>query len=629
MGIFSVFLVLCCAFGSTNADQGNTQLGSISGQISNPEDGSVWPGIEVHLKDNNGRIIGSSVTDFEGRYQLWASNGNYQISVEGADSTDFLTVNLLSDHSEDKFDFAPRLNKKIKRKMGANWRNKHSWFLLPIGVFLAFTILHFSIFLFELKDPANLIYSIFTLMCSMGMLWHFTSPDFVPYIERGSLSISIYCFLILVLLFYPDSFLEQEEISFVSRKRITEKKGKYSKLGIFLLISLSLIFLYLIIHFEWNFFNICLFFTAGMIIVNIVDKIAFLKKIEKETLSSIAFAGLLFCLFLIGKLGCVNWSNFIILLLLIGILLHAIFVKKADGSWIIGIGSIGFSLAILLQVLSSQNVVSLDFIYVFGLLSFVISMSIFLARRYANTNADNARKTEELEQARQLQLSMLPSDKPSTPLLDISWYMETATEVGGDYYDYSVGEDGVVSVILGDATGHGMQAGTVVTATKSLFQSHADHPVITETFSAMSRSLKGMNFPRLGMAMTMVKVQESKLQISAAGIPPALLYRAASKEIEEIEIGGMPLGYSTSFQYQQEEYYLHAGDTLVLMSDGLPERLNSDDEELGYPKTQELFRQCADMAPDAICAHLAAGGDEWAKGRVQDDDVTFVVLKMK
>ena len=48
--------------------------------------------------------------------------------------------------------------------------------------------------------------------------------------------------------------------------------------------------------------------------------------------------------------------------------------------------------------------------------------------------------------------------------------MFTATEVGGDYYDFDLGDDGTLTVAIGDATGHGMRAGTLVTATKSLFQ---------------------------------------------------------------------------------------------------------------------------------------------------------------
>ena len=95
---------------------------------------------------------------------------------------------------------------------------------------------------------------------------------------------------------------------------------------------------------------------------------------------------------------------------------------------------------------------------------------------------ENERKTKELEEARQLQLSMLPKDLPQLPNIDIAVYMKTATEVGGDYYDFNVAMDGTLTIVLGDATGHGMRAGTMVTSAKTLFNSYAANPDIIFTF---------------------------------------------------------------------------------------------------------------------------------------------------
>ncbi len=91
------------------------------------------------------------------------------------------------------------------------------------------------------------------------------------------------------------------------------------------------------------------------------------------------------------------------------------------------------------------------------------------ARRREELEAENEQRAKELEEARQLQLSMLPKNVPQLPDLEIAAYMKTATEVGGDYYDFHVADDGTLTIAIGDATGHGLKAGTVVTATKSLF----------------------------------------------------------------------------------------------------------------------------------------------------------------
>ena len=116
--------------------------------------------------------------------------------------------------------------------------------------------------------------------------------------------------------------------------------------------------------------------------------------------------------------------------------------------------------------------------------------------------------------------------------MDIAWEMSTATQVGGDYYDYTLSADSTLTLTLGDATGHGMQAGMLVTASKSLFQTLSENLNIVETFTTMSRSLNTMNLKRIGMAMNMIKIKDHTMQVSSAGIPPILLYRAATQVIE-------------------------------------------------------------------------------------------------
>src|SRR5215813_14912953 len=74
------------------------------------------------------------------------------------------------------------------------------------------------------------------------------------------------------------------------------------------------------------------------------------------------------------------------------------------------------------------------------------------ARRRQELEAENEQRAKELEEARQLQLSMLPKNMPQSPHLEIEAYMKTATEVGGDYYDFHQSDNGVLTVVVGDAT---------------------------------------------------------------------------------------------------------------------------------------------------------------------------------
>jgi serine phosphatase RsbU (regulator of sigma subunit) len=224
---------------------------------------------------------------------------------------------------------------------------------------------------------------------------------------------------------------------------------------------------------------------------------------------------------------------------------------------------------------------------------------------------------------------MLPKKVPQLPHLDIAAYMKPATEVGGDYYDFHLGEDGTLTVAIGDATGHGLKAGTMVAAVKGLFLSLAFHPDIPHIFTRLSQTLKQMNLRGLFMAMTIAKVSRNQLTISMAGMPPVWIYRAASGDVEEIALRAIPLGGMASYQYKQQELTIAPGDVIVLMSDGLPERFNAENEMLDYAAAKDALAVTARRAPREIIEHFVRVGDEWSNGRPQDDDVTFVVLKVR
>ncbi len=251
------------------------------------------------------------------------------------------------------------------------------------------------------------------------------------------------------------------------------------------------------------------------------------------------------------------------------------------------------------------------------------------ARRREEVEAENEQRAKEMEEARQLQLSMLPKTIPQLPHLEVAAYMKTATEVGGDYYDFNLADNGELTVVVGDATGHGLKAGTVVTAAKSLFNHLAETPDVTEFFYHSSRALKRMNLRSLFMAMTVARFNGHTVTLSSAGMPPALIYRAKTGEIEEIPLTGVPLGSMTGYRYQQQQVLISSGDVVVLMSDGFPERFNQEGEMLDYWRAKDSLTEVADRSSQEIIQHFVGVGEAWAEGKQQEDDVTFVVLKVK
>ena len=353
--------------------------------------------------------------------------------------------------------------------------------------------------------------------------------------------------------------------------------------------------------------------------------------------------------------------------------LRIIFVavkKKKQNAWVIGGGVISFatlilslfSLALFTNTVNISGLLAVS-VFMIGLFSIPLSMAVYLAKQIALTNKnlekqletvktlsakelenqkrtselelnaerdriENERKTKELEEARKLQLSLLPKRIPEYADYEISVYMETATEVGGDYYDFHLSED-ILTVAIGDATGHGLNAGTVVTATKSLFNNFADQKDILDSMQKISYALKKMNFHLLSMCFSLLKFEKNMIRISSAGMPPTYIYRKESGEVEEILLKGMPLGTVMNFPYKIEETELKSGDIVFLYSDGFPELFNSDKELLGYKNVKSEFAKVVSETPNDIIEKLKMVVNNWKGSEEINDDITFLVIKKK
>jgi sigma-B regulation protein RsbU (phosphoserine phosphatase) len=174
-----------------------------------------------------------------------------------------------------------------------------------------------------------------------------------------------------------------------------------------------------------------------------------------------------------------------------------------------------------------------------------------------------------------------------------------------------------------------MKAGTIVTASKSLFSTHAANPDILFTFKEMTRCLKKMDLHLMSMCMTIMKIHQNQLSLSSAGMPPALLHRSGNGKVEELLVKGMPLGTFDDFPYEMKDTTLNPGDTILLMSDGLPELFNADKEMFGYERISEIFAEHAGHPAEDIIRELTQAGAKWVNEEDPQDDVTFVVLRLK
>lgn len=243
---------------------------------------------------------------------------------------------------------------------------------------------------------------------------------------------------------------------------------------------------------------------------------------------------------------------------------------------------------------------------------------------------EQLRMRDELQYARELQLSMLPERAPHLEWIELGGTSIPATEVGGDYYDYFVERDRV-AVVCGDVAGHGMASGLVLSALRSGFTLLRD--ALTDPAGVLRRLhdlVAETSRRRMLVTVTVVLFEREgkRATIACAGHPPVIV-RKATGEVELIELYAPPLGVKLPVTIPQVTVPIAPGDVFVLHSDGIYESRNEADEMYGFERLMDVVRThpkgaTADSLRDAII-----GDVERYRGKAaQADDVTVVVAKM-
>ena len=238
------------------------------------------------------------------------------------------------------------------------------------------------------------------------------------------------------------------------------------------------------------------------------------------------------------------------------------------------------------------------------------------------------RKNNELAAARDLQQSMLPKENPKRADLDIATFIRSSTEVGGDYYDFFPQPDGVIFSVCGDATGHGVTSGMMVSVTKAGLNGIS--PVKpNKILQRLNGVVKRIDLGTLRMSLNIAEITSDEVFLSSAAMPPIYLYKSATKQVEEFMNNGLPLGGLRDEDFVLENRKFEAGDVLVQLSDGLPEAPNLAGEMYDYERLSSLIQSSCHLSAQEIIDVLIKSVDEWMQGKRNPDDITLVVTKKK
>ncbi|MFN8670639.1 MAG: SpoIIE family protein phosphatase [Candidatus Sericytochromatia bacterium] len=242
---------------------------------------------------------------------------------------------------------------------------------------------------------------------------------------------------------------------------------------------------------------------------------------------------------------------------------------------------------------------------------------------------------QELDIAKNIQTSMLPSSDPEFEQLDIAGYSCSATEVGGDYYDYIKLEDNKFALAFGDVTGHGVSAGLLMAMAKACMfvQCKIDYNVlpVMDVLNKMILGSKTDRKLRMGFLYSIFDLEQNTMTISSAGHPLPYFYKNEIKDLEPIKvIPAYQLGVKDTTKFRESKITLAKDDVLVYFTDGITEARSLDNEEYGYDRFEEFIKDNAHLSAKDLRDKILDEYHTFTKGLAEaDDDVTVVVIKVK
>jgi serine phosphatase RsbU (regulator of sigma subunit) len=240
----------------------------------------------------------------------------------------------------------------------------------------------------------------------------------------------------------------------------------------------------------------------------------------------------------------------------------------------------------------------------------------------------------ELEMARQIQLSILPSDTPKIPGLDIVARYLPMTSVAGDFYDFIILDDKRVGILVADVSGHGLPSALIASMLQVALTAQVAHASEPErVLSGLNQALCG-KFERnfVTAAYVFVDMEKKLMTYAGAGHPPLLFSRKSTGKVSAVSENGLFLGMFPEATYSSLELPVQAEDRVVLYTDGIPETTNPSEQEFGTARFINFMEKNQSLTVDQFADGLLDELSRWSeqpRGQGQQDDITVLTIDFK
>jgi sigma-B regulation protein RsbU (phosphoserine phosphatase) len=252
--------------------------------------------------------------------------------------------------------------------------------------------------------------------------------------------------------------------------------------------------------------------------------------------------------------------------------------------------------------------------------------SLGIIRHAVDQKLRQERFVSVLNEARQIQMSILPRRSPRRGEFEIAGFTVPAEIVGGDFFDFIPVTERIHGIAIADASGHGLPAALQVRDVYTgLRMGVARDFKIVRTVERLNRIIHQSRMSTKFVSLFYGEIEEEGNFIYVnAGHPPPFHFHA--KGVTALKQTGMVLGPSATASYSRGFLALAPGDTLLLYTDGMTEAVDPKGREFGVERLKKAFLALKEKPADDIVRALIEKVGEHSRGPA-DDDRTVVVVK--
>jgi sigma-B regulation protein RsbU (phosphoserine phosphatase) len=254
-----------------------------------------------------------------------------------------------------------------------------------------------------------------------------------------------------------------------------------------------------------------------------------------------------------------------------------------------------------------------------------------IVRLAINQKLREERMLEIMEDARQIQHSILPRHLPSPGEFEIAARSSAAEIVGGDFYDVITLDEKMFVVVVADATGHGLPAALQVRDVfTGLRMGLSREFKLTRTLERLNEIIHHSRLATKFVSLFLAEIHANGTVLYCnAGHPPALLI-GADRSTGRLRKGGLIIGPTPDAKYDIGVADLSPGDMLVLYTDGITEATPpSADEEYGDDRLTHVVQAACHLDPVAVVDRVFTAVAEYSETTTPADDQTVMVVKRR